>query len=48
MEAQPWCLVLGAEIYLIQKNSRLATKISQKNKKNWIFVYVLTLHLFFC
>ena len=34
MEAHPWCLVQGPEIYLIQKSSRLATKISQNNIKN--------------
>ena len=37
---------VGPEIYLIQKSSRLATKISQNNKKNWISVYTSTLYLF--
>ena len=34
MEAHPCCLVYGPELYLIQESLRLATKISQNNKKN--------------
>ena len=47
METHPWCLVQQLEICLIQKCSRLATKISQNNKKVDFFLYFNFIPLFF-